>query len=688
MPTIFIVSGTSWIAPSDFNPNNNSIECYGGGSDGGVTTSGAGGGGAAYAKTTNVNVNAGASINIHIGSAGARDTYFNATSLANAVSNGTGISCGAQGATGTAGGLASSSCGSTKFNGGNGGTSNNATCGGGGGGGAAGPNGAGAAGGNSPNDFGGGGGGGANNGSAGTQGTSGNGSGHGGNGRLGTGGGAFNGGNATANSGGGGGPGFPTAGRGALDNVYGDSVHGPGGGGGGGTDNFASYPGGDAGGFGGGGGGGSTFSSGPTAAPGQSTDGLIVITYVSAPKNFPWQVPKPIIFRPTPIIFQPNRAGREILPPVTNLAFWRQPTDLQHPGSWLLFAPWGWPNQPFPNPTPLFRSPHAQAPDLLRHPPTLDTRQQFPGKAPQDFHATATEGADVLSTFTPLIDPANANIPETDTVIGFVIPTPLKGSADDIVQRVKVLLPKRWWSFVAPIRDAILGGIADLSSWSYSLIVYAKLQSRVAWATDIWLDIISRDYFGNTLPRKTNESDAVFRLRIQKELIRERVTRKGMITAIEDLTGLSAVIFEPWNTGDTGAWDNGTFALDIAGGWGDYLPAQSFLNVTPPGLQGIVGIGGWDTGYLAWDGGIGMWADMSLIVGSVTTQDIYDTINKTRPTGSIVWTQLFPPALPIPIPPAPTLTPITALPLPSLPVVKPNPAAYSIPVIPDSLGLL
>lgn len=688
MPTIYITSGTSWTAPSDFT-SNNKIECYGGGAPG---QAGTGGGGGSYAKILNITgITPGSSHTIHIGSAGNRDTYFNATSLANAVSNGTSVSCGAQGASGATGGASGSSCGTTKFSGGNG-SGGGGSVGSGGGGGCAGPNGAGGngGGGGAVNYGGGGGGGGANGGTnGGTGGT--NVGGTGGNGgRTGTGGGASNA-SGTAGTGGGAGGAAPNVfdgHKGAYDDVYGDGVHGPGGGGGGSTwDSGGSILGfaGNGGGFGGGCGG---YQS--SAAQNVPADGLIVITYTIAPPVAGMgNEGSPLTLQAKPSFRIPvNMLQRDVLTPPANLSWYQQPTALLHPPQAWTFQVPGQVGPPAPNPTPLFRNAHPQAPDLFRHPPTLDTRQQFPGKAPSDFHIAASEGADVLSNLTSLIDPVNANIPETDTVLGFVIPTPLKGSADDIVQRVKVLLPKRWWSFVAPIRDAILGGIADLSSWSYSLIIYAKLQSRVAWATDIWLDIISRDYFGNTLPRKTNESDAVFRLRIQKELIRERVTRKGMITAIEDLTGLPAVIFEPWNTGDTGAWDNGTFALDIAGGWGDYLPAQSFLNVTPPGLQGIVGIGGWDTGYLAWDGGIGMWADMSLIVGSVTTQDIYDTINKTRPTGSIVWTQLFPPALPIPIPPAPTLTPITALPLPSLPVVKPNPAAYSIPVIPDSLGLL
>lgn len=674
MPTIYITSGTSWTAPSDFTANNK-IECYGAGAAG---QAGTGGGGGSYAKVLNLSIAPGSVKTIHIGSAGARDTYFNASSLANAVSNGTGVSCGAQGATGATGGAASSSCGTTKFNGGNG-SGGGGSVGSGGGGGCAGPNGAGGSGGagGAVNYGGGGGGGGANGGTNGGSGST-NVGGTGGNGgRTGTGGGASNA-AGTAGTGGGAGGAAPNTfdgHKGAFDDVYGDGVHGPGGGGGGSTwDSGGSIQGfaGNGGSFGGGCGG---YQS--AAAQNVPGDGLIVITYTLAPPvaGMGNEIGALSVRRPSLSLYTSATIllRRDTLTPAANMAWYQQPTSLLHPPQAWVFQVPGQEGPPPPNPTPAFKNPFQTTPDIIIPRRTLDTRQQFPGKAPQDFHLAALEVDDILSGFSQTTSPINADIPEVDSVTSFTVPSPAKGSADDIVARVKLLLPKGWWRFHAPIRDAILGGIADLSSWSYSLFVYAKLQTRVAWATDIWLDIISRDYFGTTLVRKTNEADSAFRLRIQKELIRERVTRKGMIQAVEDLTGLPATVFEPWNTGDTGAWDNGTFALDIAGGWGDYLPAQAFLNVTPPGVQGIAGIGGWDSGYLAWDGGIGMWVDMGLITGAVTTQDIYDTINKTRPTGAIVWTQLFPAAVGVPPPEPPTLTPLTIPPCMIQQTISPPP---------------
>jgi hypothetical protein len=80
---------------------------------------------------------------------------------------------------------------------------------------------------------------------------------------------------------------------------------------------------------------------------------------------------------------------------------------------------------------------------------------------------------------------------------------------------------------------------------------------------------------------------------------------------------------------------------------------------------------------MGWDIG-GMWGDMSLIAGAITDADIYATINKTRPTGAIVWTQLFPPAGPMPLPVAPGLTPTFAPPIMNQVVVPPGAQRYSI----------
>ena len=251
------------------------------------------------------------------------------------------------------------------------------------------------------------------------------------------------------------------------------------------------------------------------------------------------------------------------------------------------------------------------------------------------------------------------------------------GDSNDILKRVLREIPARWFSSVAPVSNAIMGGLADLSSWSYSWITYLRAQSRLATATGLSLDLIAYDFLGLYLRRKTL-NDASFKAKIKSTILQERVTRNGMVSALTTLTGNAPVIFEPWNTGDAGAWNIGAIAwagsapgtapgggwnaasgwdtnasgYDInttasqssggAGGWGSTsLPNQVLIIVSAAAAQGIPNIGGWNAGPAAWNRGIGeMISDDMIDDGSLTDQDIYDTINNTKPTGTVAWTRL------------------------------------------------
>jgi hypothetical protein len=294
---IFIVSGTSWTVPADWNPADNSIETIGGGGGGGTSSGGndaGGGGGGAYSKITNLTLSPG-SVTLQVGSGGGPntnggDTYFNGASLG-ASSVGAQGGRGASEVTGGAGGASGSGVGSTKYSGGDGGTSNNAGNGGAGGGGAADPGGAGQAGGPSVTHNAGSAGGGAGgaNSTAGVD-SSGSTGGHGGAAQDGTAGGA--GGvdgvsDAAAGShgsgGGGGASGSHVAGAAGGDGVEFDPTHGAGGGGAGGYALNSNQNGG-TGGLYGGGGGGTAFAPG-TGIGGPGAQGIIVITYTPVAGN-------------------------------------------------------------------------------------------------------------------------------------------------------------------------------------------------------------------------------------------------------------------------------------------------------------------------------------------------------------------------------------------------------------------
>ena len=217
----------------------------------------------------------------------------------------------------------------------------------------------------------------------------------------------------------------------------------------------------------------------------------------------------------------------------------------------------------------------------------------------------------------------------------------MTGDAPDMLARLKRVVPSRWFAYAAPLRDAVLGGLSDALAWVYSLIAYAKLQTRITTATGLFLDLIALDYFGLFLRRRANEIDATFMARIKKELLRERVTRAGMIQALTNLTGKAPIVFEPRSTYDAGGW--GTHCgYGLAGGYGNVvLNNQVFLTVYRPGLQGVPNVDGYG-GYL---GGYGVGAieyiGASMVTGQVTDADIYATIEATKPSGALCWTKLI-----------------------------------------------
>lgn len=171
---IYLLSGTSFAVPSDWNSSDNLIQCIGAGAGGGGgktgNNGGAGGGGGAYAQLANLTLTPGAAVTYSIGTGGAAgtasatptdggdgtDTYFNGASFA---ASSVGAKAGRGGQKGQTGGgantavggqqgLASASIGDIKFDGGVGGDADGFSTDGAGGGGAGGPFGAGGGGGN------------------------------------------------------------------------------------------------------------------------------------------------------------------------------------------------------------------------------------------------------------------------------------------------------------------------------------------------------------------------------------------------------------------------------------------------------------------------------------------------------------------------------------------------------------
>jgi hypothetical protein len=219
------------------------------------------------------------------------------------------------------------------------------------------------------------------------------------------------------------------------------------------------------------------------------------------------------------------------------------------------------------------------------------------------------------------------------------------GSSDDIVDRLYRVLPRRWFAWTAPYRDAVLGGISDSASWCYGLIGYAKAQTRIATAYGIWLDILCYDFLGLNLTRNGTPDD-VFRSVIKATILQERVTREGMIAAVTQLTGATPWIFEPWNTYDTGGYSGqnqkcGSFGYGSGqGAYGNMkLHNQIFMKVYrgfPGGVPNVSGYGKPAGGY--GQGSIAYVGANSQQVG-LTQAQILQVINLTKPVGTTVWVQ-------------------------------------------------
>jgi hypothetical protein len=181
----------------------------------------------------------------------------------------------------------------------------------------------------------------------------------------------------------------------------------------------------------------------------------------------------------------------------------------------------------------------------------------------------------------------------------------------------------------------------------YAMLRYAKSQTRIATASDIWLDLISWDFFGKRLKRGPSEGDDALRSRIMLEMFRERATRSAVETVLEELTGRAPIIFEAARSSDTGGYTSldgqgGGVAYNAAGGWGSLvLPFQCFVTAYRPNNGGIGQVTGW--GGFAGGYGIGAieYASLDMAQAQVTDADIYSAITGVLPAATIAWTQII-----------------------------------------------
>lgn len=215
------------------------------------------------------------------------------------------------------------------------------------------------------------------------------------------------------------------------------------------------------------------------------------------------------------------------------------------------------------------------------------------------------------------------------------------GDSADFLTRLRAVLPTRWFSDASPVLNGVLAGLADTWQRIYYLYNYALMQTRVATASDFWLDRISTDFFGPRLPRRSGEADAAFRIRILRELRRERGTRMALCSALTDLTGRAPGIFEPARPGDTGGYSIGGVGYCVGGGYGSLqMPYQCFVTAYRPSASGIAYAAGYNIATGGYGAGAVQYASLTMLTGQVTDADIMAVVAGVLPVATTAWVRI------------------------------------------------
>ncbi|MEF3066293.1 hypothetical protein [Pandoraea apista] len=219
----------------------------------------------------------------------------------------------------------------------------------------------------------------------------------------------------------------------------------------------------------------------------------------------------------------------------------------------------------------------------------------------------------------------------------------MTGDQQDMFQRVRALLPTAWFPGVALILDAVLNGVAYALSFAYSLWAYAKLQTRIATATDGWLDMIAWDFFGEALLRAPGQSDDSFRIRIIINLFRGKGTRPAMTQVLKDVTGRAPIIFEPNRPMDIGALNSPTSAgyCGVARMGSMAVPytamITAFRPVTSGGSAGAAYCNAPSRSALKTPLAASYTNSRTYTQSVASDADIYAAVDAVKPVGTVMW---------------------------------------------------
>jgi hypothetical protein len=216
----------------------------------------------------------------------------------------------------------------------------------------------------------------------------------------------------------------------------------------------------------------------------------------------------------------------------------------------------------------------------------------------------------------------------------------MMGDQNDMVSRLRALLPARWFADTAPVLDATLTGFAAVWTAAYEQLEFVRRQTRVATANGSFLDMIAKDFFGTRLCRRVAQDDVAYRRMIGLELRRVHATRDAVKAALEDLTGRPPLIFEPTRPADTKAWGVAC-GWGVAGAWGSLLmPFQCLVTAFRQRGGSLSDVVGWGGPAGAWGGGAICYASLSMMTSQVTDEDIAAAVARAMPVSAIAWIRI------------------------------------------------
>ncbi len=214
------------------------------------------------------------------------------------------------------------------------------------------------------------------------------------------------------------------------------------------------------------------------------------------------------------------------------------------------------------------------------------------------------------------------------------------GDQADMLARLKLVLPRRWFGDETPVLNGLFAGLAFAWAWLYELVAFVERQARISTASGVFLDMAAQDYFGGHLSRRAGEGDAAYGQRIRNNLLAPRATRAALQAMLENLTGRKPVIFEPANISDTNGYNFGR-GYNVTGGYGSLaMPFQFFVEAYRPNNTPVSNAGGYGKGPGGYGHGPMYYADRNLFSGTISDTEIYAAIASVCPTASIAWTQI------------------------------------------------